>query len=46
VPATEKKRLSGSALSWTQSAAEEYQQYSKRYMSATRVGAQGDARVT
>jgi carbonic anhydrase/acetyltransferase-like protein (isoleucine patch superfamily) len=37
VPATEKKDLSGSALRWTQSATEEYQQYSKRYTTASRV---------
>ncbi len=37
VPAVEKKRLSGSALHWTRRAWEEYQQFSKRYMSASRV---------
>jgi carbonic anhydrase/acetyltransferase-like protein (isoleucine patch superfamily) len=37
VPAREKKKLSGSALDWTRYAAEEYQKYSKRYMTASRV---------
>ncbi len=36
VPAVEKKPLSGSALRWTRTAAAEYQQYSKRYMTASR----------
>jgi carbonic anhydrase/acetyltransferase-like protein (isoleucine patch superfamily) len=43
IPAAEKKRLSGSALGWTQSAIEEYQNYSKRYTTASRV--LDDARV-
>lgn len=45
VPAREKKQLSGSALSWTQTAADEYQQFSKRYMTATRIRPAGEARV-
>lgn len=45
VPASEKKRLSGSALSWTQTAADEYQEFSKRYMTASRVLAGGEERV-
>jgi carbonic anhydrase/acetyltransferase-like protein (isoleucine patch superfamily) len=45
VPAVEKKQLSGSALRWTRSAAGEYQQYSKRYMTASRVRVEDDARV-
>jgi carbonic anhydrase/acetyltransferase-like protein (isoleucine patch superfamily) len=45
VPAREKKQLSGSALSWTRTAAEEYQQFSRRYMTASRVVATGDERV-
>lgn len=45
VPAEEKKQLSGSALNWTQTAADEYQHFSKRYMTASRVRAIGEARV-
>jgi|SRR5579884_3116225 len=45
VPAREKKRLSGSALRWTRTAADEYQGFSKRYMTASRVRAAGEARV-
>jgi carbonic anhydrase/acetyltransferase-like protein (isoleucine patch superfamily) len=45
VPAREKKQLSGSALEWTRTAAHEYQQFSKRYMTASRVHATGEARV-
>jgi carbonic anhydrase/acetyltransferase-like protein (isoleucine patch superfamily) len=45
VPAREKKQLSGSALEWTRSAAEEYQHFSKRYMTASRILAQGEERV-
>jgi carbonic anhydrase/acetyltransferase-like protein (isoleucine patch superfamily) len=45
VPAREKKRLSGSALRWTRTAADEYQQFSKRYMTASRVLASGEQRV-
>jgi carbonic anhydrase/acetyltransferase-like protein (isoleucine patch superfamily) len=45
VPAREKKRLSGSALNWTRTAAEEYQEFSKRYMTASRVLATGGERV-
>ena len=37
VPAAEKKQLSGSALAWTRTAAEEYQQYRKRYTTTGRV---------
>jgi carbonic anhydrase/acetyltransferase-like protein (isoleucine patch superfamily) len=37
VPALEKKKLSGSALDWTRTASAEYQQFSKRYMTAGRV---------
>jgi carbonic anhydrase/acetyltransferase-like protein (isoleucine patch superfamily) len=32
VPGAEKKELSGSALAWTQTAADEYQEYRKRYL--------------
>jgi carbonic anhydrase/acetyltransferase-like protein (isoleucine patch superfamily) len=45
VPAQEKKRLSGSALRWTRTAADEYQQFSKRYMTASRILASGEQRV-
>lgn len=45
VPAQEKKRLSGSALDWTETAAEEYQRFSKRYMTASRALATGEARI-
>lgn len=45
VPAREKKPLSGSALQWTRTAAEEYQQFSKLYMHASRLRAVGEARV-
>lgn len=45
VPAREKKRLSGSALEWTRTAADKYQQYSKRYMTASRVRVVDDARI-
>ncbi len=45
VPAREKKQLSGSALQWTRRAAAEYQQYSKRYMTASRVRVLDDARI-
>jgi carbonic anhydrase/acetyltransferase-like protein (isoleucine patch superfamily) len=37
VPATEKKQLSGSALEWTRTASQEYQQFSQRYMTAGRL---------
>lgn len=37
VPAVEKKRLSGSALEWTRTASEEYQQFSQRYMTTGRL---------
>jgi carbonic anhydrase/acetyltransferase-like protein (isoleucine patch superfamily) len=46
VPAREKKELSGSALQWTRRAAAEYQQYSKRYMTASRVRVVDDTRIT
>jgi len=36
VPAQEKKQLSGSALTWTRIAAQEYQEYRVRYMSRSR----------
>jgi carbonic anhydrase/acetyltransferase-like protein (isoleucine patch superfamily) len=39
IPARAKKELSGSALRWTQSAADEYQQYSQRYTMALRAQA-------
>ena len=39
VPAAEKKELSGSALEWTRKAAQEYQQYRKRYLTTSRVRA-------
>jgi carbonic anhydrase/acetyltransferase-like protein (isoleucine patch superfamily) len=44
-PAMEKKELSGSALQWTRIAADEYQQYRKRYMTASRVCVTDDARI-
>jgi carbonic anhydrase/acetyltransferase-like protein (isoleucine patch superfamily) len=37
IPAQEKKPLSGSALTWTRTAAQEYQHYRERYMTASRV---------
>jgi carbonic anhydrase/acetyltransferase-like protein (isoleucine patch superfamily) len=43
VPAAEKKRLSGSALRWTESAAREYQEYRRRYIEATTAGAEAGA---
>jgi carbonic anhydrase/acetyltransferase-like protein (isoleucine patch superfamily) len=45
VPASEKKQLSGSALEWTRTAADEYQHFSKRYMTASRILAAGEERV-
>jgi len=45
VPARERKRLSGSALRWTETAADEYQSFSRRYMTASRVRAGGATRV-
>ncbi len=45
VPATEKKPLSGSALAWTRNAAQEYQQYSQRYMTSSRIRVVSDANV-
>jgi carbonic anhydrase/acetyltransferase-like protein (isoleucine patch superfamily) len=36
VPAREKKELSGSALRWTDTAAEHYQEYRRRYMTTSR----------
>ncbi len=44
VPAAEKKRLSGSALRWTESAAEEYQEYRRRYIEATAATSSVDER--
>jgi carbonic anhydrase/acetyltransferase-like protein (isoleucine patch superfamily) len=37
IPAAEKKKLSGSALRWTRTASDEYQQFGRRYMTASRV---------
>lgn len=45
VPAREKKELSGSALNWTRTAADEYQHFSKRYMTASRILTPGEERV-
>jgi carbonic anhydrase/acetyltransferase-like protein (isoleucine patch superfamily) len=45
VPAVEKKQLSGSALHWTRTASEEYQQFSKRYMTVGRLISTDDARA-
>jgi carbonic anhydrase/acetyltransferase-like protein (isoleucine patch superfamily) len=45
VPALEKKHLSGAALRWTRTAADEYQQFSKRYMAAARVRVDDNARI-
>jgi carbonic anhydrase/acetyltransferase-like protein (isoleucine patch superfamily) len=45
VPALEKKQLSGSALEWTRTAWEEYQQFSRRYMTASRVIVTDEART-
>ena len=45
VPAREKKQLSGSALTWTSTAADEYQQFRKLYMTASRIRAAGEERV-
>jgi hypothetical protein len=39
VPAAEKKQLSGSALEWTRKAAQEYQRYRERYLTASRIRA-------
>jgi carbonic anhydrase/acetyltransferase-like protein (isoleucine patch superfamily) len=36
VPAREKKQLSGSALRWTETAADHYQEYRRRYMTTSR----------
>jgi carbonic anhydrase/acetyltransferase-like protein (isoleucine patch superfamily) len=36
VPAREKKELSGSALQWTETAADHYQEYRRRYMTTSR----------
>lgn len=44
VPAVEKKKLSGSALEWTRTAWEEYQEFSKRYMTGGRLIAGDGAR--
>lgn len=45
VPAVEKKKLSGSALQWTRTASEEYQQFSNRYMTASRLIASSATRT-
>ena len=45
VPAVEKKQLSGSALQWTRTASQEYQQFSRRYMTTGRVVVGDDARA-
>jgi len=45
VPAVEKKQLSGSALRWTRTASEEYQQFSRRYMTAGRLIVTDDGRA-
>lgn len=45
VPAREKKTLEGSALRWTRTASAEYQEFSKRYMTASRVRVSDDARI-
>jgi carbonic anhydrase/acetyltransferase-like protein (isoleucine patch superfamily) len=45
LPAREKKELSGSALTWTRTAAGEYQQYRIRYMTTSRARAPSDASV-
>src|SRR5579872_4968752 len=44
VPAREKKELSGSAAHWTATAADEYQEFSRRYMTSA-VEIQGGGRV-
>jgi carbonic anhydrase/acetyltransferase-like protein (isoleucine patch superfamily) len=36
VPAREKKELSGSALGWTETAADHYQEYRRRYLTTSR----------
>jgi carbonic anhydrase/acetyltransferase-like protein (isoleucine patch superfamily) len=36
VPAREKKELSGSALQWTETAADHYQEYRRRYLTTSR----------
>ena len=45
VPAAEKKALSGSALRWTRTASGEYQEFRKRYTTASRVLVSDDARI-
>jgi carbonic anhydrase/acetyltransferase-like protein (isoleucine patch superfamily) len=45
LPAREKKALSGSALTWTRTAAGEYQQFRIRYMTTSRARAPSDASV-
>jgi carbonic anhydrase/acetyltransferase-like protein (isoleucine patch superfamily) len=44
VPAVEKKSLSGSAARWTRTASQEYQEFSRRYMTAGRLLVTDDAR--
>jgi len=45
VPATERRPLSGSALRWTRTAADEYQRFSHRYTTAARACTGDDARI-
>ena len=45
VPARVKKELSGSALSWTQRAADHYQQLREHYLKTSRVRHLEDERV-
>jgi carbonic anhydrase/acetyltransferase-like protein (isoleucine patch superfamily) len=37
IPAREKKRLSGSALAWTDTAVDQYQELSRQYLTTSRV---------
>jgi carbonic anhydrase/acetyltransferase-like protein (isoleucine patch superfamily) len=45
VPATEKKELSGAAARWTTTAADEYQEFRRRYMSSAIEKSEGGGRV-
>ena len=45
VPAVEKNQLSRSALRWTRTASDEYQQFRQRYMTASCVHVIDDARI-
>lgn len=45
VPAVQKKQLSNSALRWTQTAADEYQQFSRRYVASGRLIAASQTRT-